>query len=159
MTKPYVRRVLLLAVAAIVAAVSHVVCHRLGCGQKHACAATKRSGWHDAAWLVGKLKLTPGQQAEFARFEADYRVTLEAACAKHRQLQTQLDGVLFGYGAAHAKTGALLAEMSRAQLAADNATVRHIREIDALLAPAQQAVFRALVSSCLCGNCPAKGKP
>ena len=156
MMKPYTRLVLVLAVAAIVAAVSHVVCHRLGCG-KHVCPATERSGWHNSAWLAGKLQLAPEQQAKFAALETKYRAVLADTCAKHRELQAKLDGALFAAGGTPA-VDALLVELSHLQLQADTATVRQIRDIDALLAPAQRQTFRALVSTCLCGKCPAPGK-
>ena len=155
--KPYLRVILVLVVAGIAVAVSHVVCHRLGCGT-HACAATERSGWHNPAWLAGELKLTPGQQVKFNALAAEYRAVLMDACAKHRQLQAKLDGLLFAAGGAPATEG-LLAEMSRLQLQVDTGTIRHIRDIDALLTPEQRQAFRALVSTCLCGKCPAKGTP
>ena len=156
MMKPYTRLILVLAVAAIVAAVSHVVCHRLGCG-KHVCAATDRSGWHNPAWLASKLKLAPEQKAKFDALETKYRAVLAEACAKHRELQAKLDGALFSDGGTPG-AAALLEEMSHLQLQMDTATVRQIRDIDALLAPEQRQAFRALVSTCLCGKCPATGK-
>jgi Spy/CpxP family protein refolding chaperone len=154
MMKPYTRLLLLLSVVAVVAAASHVLCHRLGCG-KHACATKELSGWHNSAWLASKLKLAPEQQAKFNALEAKYRAALAEACAKHRELQAKLDGMLFAADGAAAD--GLLAEMSRLQLQMDTATVRQIRDLDALLTPEQRQVFRELLSTCLCGKCPATG--
>lgn len=153
MMKPYTRLFLVLSAVVVVAAASHVLCHRLGCG-KHACATTELSGWHNSAWLAGRLKLAPEQKAKFDAQEAKYRAALADACTKHRELQGKLDGVLFAEGGAAAD--GLLAEMARLQLQADLATVHHIRDIDALLTPEQRQSFRALLSTCLCGKCPAK---
>ena len=111
--------------------------------------------WHNAAWLAEKLKLTPEQKAKVEVLNAEYVAALESAGAKHRDLHVQLNAALFDANAPAEKADGLLAEMSRAKLAADRATIRHIRAVAALLTPEQLKTFRELFN-CRCVGAAAK---
>lgn len=148
--KLYLRLFFLLAAVAVVAAASHVFCHRLGCGKPACTAAPERGCWHDASVLAGKLKLTPEQKVKVEALNAEYKAALEATGATHRELHAQLNDVLFDADAPPGKADALLSEMSRAKLTADRATIRHIRAVAALLTPEQLKLFQELFA-CHCG--------
>lgn len=153
--KPYMRLVLLLSVVVMVAAASHGVCHRLGCG-KAPCATAQCFNSQDSAWLAGELNLAPEQKAKFDALEEKYRIALADIRVRHQKLKTKLDCVLFDAGTTQEVLDGLVVEMSQVHLQADSETVRHFRDIDGLLTPEQRQIFRTLVSSCVCGKCPAK---
>jgi Spy/CpxP family protein refolding chaperone len=156
--KPYLRLFYLLAAVAVVAAASHVFCHRLGCGKPAVgTSAPEHVCWHNADWLAGKLKLTPEQKAKVEALNAEYVAALESTGAMHRELHAQLNTALFDADAPPEKDDALLAEMSRARLAADRATIRHIRAVAALLTPEQRKLFQKLFA-CHCGGAAGPAK-
>lgn len=142
--KPYGRLLILLVVAAVVGVASHAISHRFGCGKRADSPAQAQACWHNTDWLATELKLTPEQKAKLAPLNAEYAAALESACAAHRLLHAQLNSALFDAGASAGKSDALLAEMSRARLEADRATLRHIRAVSALLTPDQLKAFQKL---------------
>lgn len=106
--------------------------------------------------LARKLSLDARQAAELAKLQADYKTRLDAAGIAHCAACCGLRTILFD-GNNDEKIKAQVEAMSSAQKESELLTLKHIRDVYALLNADQKKDFEKLVKICI-GGCSSSGK-
>jgi len=107
----------------------------------------------DAVHLQKTLGLTDAQVAEIQKFQSELGQELKDCCGKHCAAREEIGKALFA-GATDEEMRGIVEKMCRARVESDLATVQHIRKVHAVLTPEQQKKYEALVTACVCGECP-----
>jgi hypothetical protein len=121
------RYVILLALAVVVAAGSYAITRGL----------MPRGEEDQLAWLTREFKLTPAQTTAVEKLQADY----QPVCAGHCRLIMAAHDRL----AAAPNDTAVQAEITRLEQMCNQATLAHLREVAAQMAPEQGRRFLTLV--------------
>jgi hypothetical protein len=130
-----------IAVAALASAATHwSLCGRQALGQERL---------SDTTFLAQELSLSPAQAQAIGRLQAAVGVRLADCCARHCAARAGLGQALAG----GANSDALIKSMGQAYEESERVTWAHIQQVRALLTPAQQARYDALIERCVCGAC------
>jgi len=105
----------------------------------------------EGAFLARELGLSADQARAVGQLEQAKDAQLAACCSRHCAARAQLGPLLAGTNAAAAQ--AALKAMSQAYAESERVTWDHIQRVRALLTPAQQARYDALVARSVCGAC------
>jgi Spy/CpxP family protein refolding chaperone len=106
-----------------------------------------------AEHLARALNLTPDQVAALEKLQAEYGNDLEDCCSRHCAARAELGEVLFSTGDTNALRD-VAEKIGKARLESDMATIDHIRKVREVLTPEQQEKYEAMVTACLCEDCP-----
>ncbi|TAN39093.1 MAG: hypothetical protein EPN23_00510 [Verrucomicrobia bacterium] len=131
----------IIAVAALAAAATHWTL----CGRR----AVAQERLADANFLTQELGLNPAQAQEVGKQQEALTTKLAECCARHCAARAELGNALAG--STNAET--LIKSMGQAYEDSERLTWVHIRQVRALLTPAQQARYDALIERCVCGTC------
>ena len=93
--------------------------------------------------------MSPAQAQSVGKLQAAVGARLADCCARHCAARAGLGKALAG----GAHSDALIKSMGQAYEESERVTWAHIRQVRALLTPAQQARYDALVERCVCGAC------
>ena len=107
---------------------------------------------HDTIWLQHELNLTDAQVAEVAKLEADFQKKLADCCTAHCAARADLAESF----ADPSKAAESCQRMCAAQADSEKASLDHILRVRALLTPAQQQRYTALIQKQLSGPCVMK---
>lgn len=138
--------IILFLVTFIVAGAAFGVARWLRC---RSCAAPAKPD------LVRELNLTSTQAAEIAKIDAAYEKHLADICVAHCAARTKLANSLTD----RTKADVLCAQMCAAQADSEKAALERIFQIRAVLTPAQQQKYIAVVQQQLTSSCPMPVKP
>lgn len=108
----------------------------------------------DSEWLVRELNLTPDQATELKKLEQGYGVELAGSCERHCSARMQIGEELFHPDWNADKQTALAEQLCHAERDSELATLEHIRRVHSLLTAEQKKKYEALVTSCICSDCP-----
>ena len=135
-----------IAVAALASAATHwCFCGRQAPGQERL---------SDAKYLAQALDLSSEQSQAVAKLQAAVGTKLADCCARHCAARAELGKALAG----GTNSDALIKSMGQAYEESERVTWAHIQQVRALLTPAQQARYDALIERCVCGMCSMPGK-
>jgi Spy/CpxP family protein refolding chaperone len=109
---------------------------------------------NDTGWLKRELKLTDAQSAAIEKLTKDYAAKVEHCCDLHCSARFTLGEELAKPQVDLVKTAACVDRMTAAQSDSEHATLEHILQVRAVLTPAQQQQYAALVSKQVCTACP-----
>ena len=137
-----------LAIGAI-AALAAAAAHWAFCGRP----AIAQDRLADAKYLARALDLSPVQAHAVDQQQAALGAQLAACCARHCAARAELAQALAG----GTNADALIKAMGQAYEESERLTWAHIRQVRALLTPAQRACYDALVERCVCGTCNMNG--
>jgi len=107
----------------------------------------------NSAWLATKLDLAEDQVTAIKALQTSFTDELSQSCEMQCSARFELGEAFFADAFTPEMEQAMVDKMAKAQASADLATLRHIRQIHALLNPEQQKVYVDLVSRCLCAEC------
>ena len=131
----------IIAVAALASAATHWAL----CGRK----AVTPEQLADTQALVRELGLSPAQAQDVGRLQTAVAAKLADCCARHCAARAQLGKALAG----GTNSETLIKSMGQAYEESERLTWAHIQQVRALLTPAQQARYDALIERCVCGDC------
>jgi len=140
-TKVFLVWLALIAVAALAAATTHWAL----CGRK----AVAQDRLADAKFLTQELNLSPAQAQEVGKLQEAVGAKLADCCARHCTARAQLGKAL----ADGTDSEPLIKAMGQAYEESERFAWAHIQQVRALLTPAQQARYAALIERCVCGDC------
>jgi Spy/CpxP family protein refolding chaperone len=109
---------------------------------------------NDTGWLKRELKLTSAQGAEIEKLNKEYAARVEHCCELHCGARFTLGEELAKPQVDLAKAAVCVDRMAAAQSESEHATLDHILRVRAVLTPAQQQQYAALVSKQVCTACP-----
>lgn len=109
---------------------------------------------NDTGWLKHELKLTGVQSAEIEKLNQEYAARIEHCCKLHCGARFTLGEELAKPQVNLAKAAVCVDRMAAAQSESEHATLDHILRVRAVLTPAQQPQYAALVSKQVCTACP-----
>ena len=104
----------------------------------------------DAAWLKRELKLTNAQGAEIDKLNKEFGARLGRCCDDHCSARIALGQELAKPQVDLTKAAACVDRMTAAQSESERATLDLILRVRAVLTPAQQQQYGALVSKQVC---------
>lgn len=131
----------IVVVAALASAATHwSLCGRQGVGQERL---------SDTSFLAKALSLSPAQAQAVGQLQTAMGAQLADCCARHCAARAELGKTLAG----GTNSDALIKSMGQAYEASERVTWAHIQQVRALLTPAQQVRYDALVERCVCGAC------
>lgn len=107
----------------------------------------------DAQHLAKTLGLTAEQTASLQKLQLEYGADLEDCCSRHCAARAELGEMLFDVSDTN-QIREVAEKMCKARLDSDMATLEHIRKVRDVLTPDQQKEYEAMVTACLCENCP-----
>jgi Spy/CpxP family protein refolding chaperone len=109
---------------------------------------------NDTGWLKRELKLTDAQSAEIEKLNKGYAAKVEHCCELHCGARFTLGEELAKPQVDLARAAVCVDHMATAQSESEHATLDHILRVRAVLTPAQQQQYAALVSKQVCTACP-----
>jgi hypothetical protein len=131
----------IITVAALAAAATHwALCGRQVVAQERLA---------DAKFLTHELGLSSAQAQEVGKLQEAVGVKLADCCARHCAARAQLGQALAG----GTNSEPLIKSMGQAYEDSERLAWTHIQQVRALLTPAQQARYDALIGRCVCGPC------
>jgi hypothetical protein len=131
----------LIAVAALAAAATHW----LLCGR----TAVTQESLTNTSYLTQALDLSADQAAAVGKLQAEVGAKLAEYCERHCAARAQLALAIAGV----TNGEPLIKAMSAAYEESERLTWAHIQQVRALLTPAQQARYDALIERCVSGAC------
>lgn len=131
----------IITIAALAAAATHWAL----CGRQ----AAAQDRLADAKFLTQELDLSPAQAQEVNKAQEMLSAKLADCCARHCAARAELGKAL----ASGTNAEMLIKAMGQAYEESERLTWEHIRQVRALLAPAQQARYDALIERCVCAAC------
>ena len=117
-------------------------------------AAPSLDQMQSSDWLEKQLNLTPDQTAKLRALMNTYRDALEECCERHCVVRAELGASIFAADWSPEKQREFADRLYRSKLAGELATIEHMRAVYAMLDPAQQKKYEAIVEQCLCASCP-----
>lgn len=131
----------IIAIAALAAAATHWSL----CGRK----TVSQDRLADAQFLTHELGLSAVQAQAVGRLQETVGAKLADCCARHCAARAQLGAALAG--GTHSEN--LIKAMGQAYEDSERLAWAHIQQVRALLTPAQQTRYDALIGRCVCGPC------
>jgi hypothetical protein len=106
----------------------------------------------NVAFLTKELDLKPEQAGEIRKLVSELESRLESQCSSQCRSRTSIAEVVV-LESGQEREEAVIAEMGRAYMESERATIDNIRKVRALLNPVQKARFDELISACVCESC------
>ena len=131
----------IIAVAALASAGTHLCL----CGRQ----AMAQDRLSDTKFLVQELGLSAAQALTVGELQEAVGTRLSDCCARHCAARAQLGKTLAG----GTNSAALIKVMGQAYEESEQVTWTHIQQVRALLTPAQQTRYDALIERCVSGAC------
>jgi Spy/CpxP family protein refolding chaperone len=109
---------------------------------------------NDTPWLKRELNLTDSQTAAIDKLDQEFRVKVDHCCDVHCDARFALGAELAKPQVDLTRANSCVDRMAAAQADSERATLAHILRVRALLTPAQQQQYAALVSQQICAAGP-----
>lgn len=142
------RLILTSATAVIVGMAAFMAARSIGCS-----CCSSSAGVDNVSFLAKELELTPEQAGQIRNLVSELESKLENQCSTQCKSRTAISEVVALESAGREREEAVIAEMGRAYMESERATLDNIRKVRALLNPAQKKRFDELILACVCESC------